>query len=352
MSQTTVENSGAGTPARRSDVVALAFLDVMPEWERLAEMLAPGHPDTAAFRHRMVDAPLGLDVSGHSTRPRESWSLNRLSLSGPVHQRTVLETASTPGGATADLRPGWGVTVVDGLTGGQAALIVHVVRPGNDDPSTDDTLWSRFHELPRTAAELLRSTVNFTTETATGLVKALFEPPARRPETPAATASGSDPVHRLHTLEIPLDRIHSAASYAGCTPDSAVAATVLLGYEAYRQRRGSGRSGVTADPLDTMRRIDSAGIDDPPDDDTPRAFVHDDVLTCSVPGSPTPLSVAGAGIDRYFAFGRTEGSAFNATVLPYLDHYCVGLSVDPEAVPDRAAFDECLRLGVRAVLEA
>lgn len=104
-----------------------------------------------------------------------------------------------------------------------------------------------------------------------------------------------------------------------------------------------------------MQRIDSVTAEMPDDPSvlpSTRMFGHDDVLTCTVPGSATPLFVAGAGIARYYGFGRTLGSALNATLMSYLDTCCVGLTVDPAAVPDRQAFDACLRTGLRTVLSS
>ncbi|MEE2056622.1 WS/DGAT domain-containing protein [Rhodococcus artemisiae] len=369
--------------ASRSSVVAAVLLDAVPEWDRVTAMLAPGNLEAAAFRHRVVEVPIGLDATrrngDHDDTP---WHLDRVSLTGTAGFSDVLSLSPTVP-ETIDLhRPSWGLTLVDGLTGGQAALVISIVRPernGHGTPAQNNgeqhgSVWSWLRSLSEHTAEAIRSSTGLVVDSTTELVKAIVAPTSQPLPQRAIPPGGP---HRLHTLDIPGREMRDAVDRAGCGLESGVAAAVLLGYASYRHTHGSpaddlfaaipgtgseepaqvALGGIEIDdgPVALMQRIDrvSAGMpDDPSVLPATRMFGHDDVLTCTVPGSATTLFIAGAGIARYYGFGRTLGSAINATLMSYRDMCCVGLTVDPAAVPDHKAFDECLRSGLRTVLDS
>ena len=77
---------------------------------------------------------------------------------------------------------------------------------------------------------------------------------------------------------------------------------------------------------------------------------HVDFVASDVPGFTFPVSLAGASLDRYFAFGPTIGTAVNVTLLSYLGSCCVGVTTDAAAVPDACVFGECLSDGFEQVL--
>ena len=77
---------------------------------------------------------------------------------------------------------------------------------------------------------------------------------------------------------------------------------------------------------------------------------HMDFVASNVVGSSTPLYLAGARIIRQFAFSPTLGSAFNATLMSYDSHMCVGINVAVRAVPDQPALMTAVAEGFRAVL--
>ncbi|MFD6859710.1 WS/DGAT domain-containing protein [Rhodococcus sp. NPDC060090] len=374
--------TGSAAAASRSSVVAAVLLDAVPEWDRVTAMLAPGNLEAAAFRHRVVEVPIGLDVArrngDHDDVP---WHLDRMSLTGTAGFSDVLSmTPAVPETVDAH-RAGWGLTLVDGLTGGQAALVISIVRPERDghsastpDDAQHGSVWAWLRNLSEHTADAIRSSTELVVDSTSDLMKAILAP-ASQPLPHRAIPTGG--THRLHTLDISRDEMRDAVDRAGCGLESGVAATVLLGYASYRQTHGSpsddlfaaipgtgsekpahislGGTEIDDGPVDLMRRIDrvTAGApDDPSVLPATRMFGHDDVLTCTVPGSTTPLFVAGAGIARYYGFGRTLGSAVNATLMSYRDMCCVGLTVDPAAVPDRKAFDECLRAGLQTVLDS
>jgi diacylglycerol O-acyltransferase len=75
-----------------------------------------------------------------------------------------------------------------------------------------------------------------------------------------------------------------------------------------------------------------------------------DVIASNVPGSPVPLYVAGAQVERLVAFGPRSGAALNLTLLSHLSSVEVGVNADLLAVPDPDTLVACLRAGFDEVL--
>ena len=77
-----------------------------------------------------------------------------------------------------------------------------------------------------------------------------------------------------------------------------------------------------------------------------------DFVTSNVPGAPVPVYVAGARVERMYAFAPPAGAAFNVALISHCDTCCVGVVIDTTAVPDpdvligylRSGFDEVLAL--------
>jgi WS/DGAT/MGAT family acyltransferase len=76
-----------------------------------------------------------------------------------------------------------------------------------------------------------------------------------------------------------------------------------------------------------------------------------DFLASNVPGFPEAPYVAGARADRWFAFGPTEGSALNVTLLSHGDVCCVGVTSDVAAVADPELLTSCLQAEFEALIE-
>lgn len=67
-----------------------------------------------------------------------------------------------------------------------------------------------------------------------------------------------------------------------------------------------------------------------------------DVVTSNVPGSPVPMYMAGARLERMYAFAPLAGAAVNVTLLSHCGTCCIGVNVDSVAVPDLDVFVRCL----------
>jgi WS/DGAT/MGAT family acyltransferase len=77
---------------------------------------------------------------------------------------------------------------------------------------------------------------------------------------------------------------------------------------------------------------------------------HVDFVASDVPGFTFPVSLAGAPLQRYIAFGPTIGTAVNVTLLSYLGTCGIGITMDSAAVPDPDVFVDCVRAGFDEVL--
>jgi diacylglycerol O-acyltransferase / wax synthase len=75
-----------------------------------------------------------------------------------------------------------------------------------------------------------------------------------------------------------------------------------------------------------------------------------DFVTSNVPGAPVPVFVAGARVERLYAFAPPAGAAFNVTLISHCDTCCIGVVIDTTAVPDPEVLLGCLRAGFDEVL--
>jgi diacylglycerol O-acyltransferase / wax synthase len=224
-------------------------------------------------------------------------------------------------------------------------------------------------------------------EAAISLVK-----PAGPPRSPLMT--GRSLGLELFTVEVPIDDLRLAARAAGGTVNDAYLAAVVGGIAHYHDRHGvvlrdlrvnipvniragddpSGgnrfvpvRTVVPADIADPRERIIRVGEqmhalrDDPhlgitdalatvlaelPSPATTAALgsmlLGVDAVVTNVPGSPVPLYLGGAAIERLFPFAPLAGAAVNVALLSHLGTCGIGVEVDRAAVPDVEVFRSCL----------
>jgi WS/DGAT/MGAT family acyltransferase len=77
---------------------------------------------------------------------------------------------------------------------------------------------------------------------------------------------------------------------------------------------------------------------------------HIDFLTTNVPGSPVPMYLAGARVERFWALAPPMGSAVNVSLISHVDTACIGVNMDAAAVRDPSLFLDCLRAGFAEIL--
>ncbi|MEE2034049.1 wax ester/triacylglycerol synthase domain-containing protein [Rhodococcus chondri] len=365
--------------APRSAVVAVALLDATPDWDRVAAVLAPANPEASTFRHRVLEMPFGLEPPRRPGDPYTdpSWHLERVELPSPATIGDVLDFARAPHTAPEVDHARWDLTLVDGLTGGQAALLIRLRRPSSDastvagrganhgaagngaSAGTEGSVWSWLRALSDYGAESIRAATGLAVGTATDLVRTVLSPATASPR-PVGAAQKS----RFHAFAAPLDELRETARRVGCSVESGFAAATLLGYAEYLRARDIG--GTPSQATLAVPGTDATRMELPEGTDDAVGLMHrfghsgaasgslypDDAYACTVPGSSAPLYVGGAKIERYYGFGSTADAAFHATLMPYRDTCCIGVTATAAALPDRAEFDECLRAGIRLVLQS
>lgn len=72
-----------------------------------------------------------------------------------------------------------------------------------------------------------------------------------------------------------------------------------------------------------------------------------DFVRSNVPGSPFPLYVAGAELERLYPFAPLSGTTANIALLSHCGTCCIGIDTDAVAIPDTADFVKVDRSRVR-----
>ncbi|MFI6430996.1 wax ester/triacylglycerol synthase domain-containing protein [Rhodococcus oryzae] len=426
-------------PPLRSTIVALLILDRSPDWRRVVSMMDRATALAPHFRCKVVEAKLGPAPPRWVIDPDFdlSWHLRRFTLTEPGMQ-SVLDFAQTAGSTAFDReRPLWELTVLDGLSGGRAALVLkvhHALTDGVGGMAITREIvdFTRAGERPLTTPPVQREPTNgavpswYRLSAATLSRQIIARAPERarwvagNPYRTARAVAASlvsvarfvrpiattlSPVmtarsirRRFAVLEVPIEDLSRAASSGGGSINDAFIVAVLLAMRHYHRQHGAtiDRLRVTIpmslrterDPLEG-NKITLARLTLPADTDDPAVLIrqvhaiigrwrsepaialspaiagvlnllpptllgkmlrHVDIVASDVVGSPEPLFIAGSRVDRYYAFSPTLGAAFNATMVSYGSHCCVGLDSDGAAVPDIGALRESMAEGFRKVL--
>jgi len=114
-------------PALRSTVVVIDWLDRAPDWDVLVDRVDRITRLMPSLRQRVVESPFRVVVPQwiYDKDFDLSWHLSRVSAPPPGTRDAVLELARRSAMAAFDrARPLWEATLVEGISGGEAALIV------------------------------------------------------------------------------------------------------------------------------------------------------------------------------------------------------------------------------------
>ncbi|HXP20609.1 MAG TPA: wax ester/triacylglycerol synthase domain-containing protein [Streptosporangiaceae bacterium] len=116
-------------PALRSTVVAVVWLDRAPDWDMLAARVDRISRFVPSLRQRVVESLFRLTTPRWTYDPHFdlNWHLRRVAAPAPRTRDAVLEIArrSAMGAFDRD-RPLWELTGVEGIEGGEAALILKI----------------------------------------------------------------------------------------------------------------------------------------------------------------------------------------------------------------------------------
>ncbi|WP_067670054.1 wax ester/triacylglycerol synthase domain-containing protein [Nocardia miyunensis] len=426
----------------RSTVVSILILDAAPEVSRLLRTVDRASRVAPKFRDRLVALPIGLAPPRWTpdTDFDLSWHVRHIALPASTEVSSVLEFARYEAMTAFDpVRPLWQLTLLTGLTGGKAALvlkfhhslsdglggiqlaneIVDFTRSASDrGPAperprarpgelADILAWNRavgsalargglarLLPLARRAVRDPLRTIRDSAAMAVSFAHLVW--PVTDTWSPVMTKRGLG--RRFATLDVPVAQLREAAHGTGCTINDAFLAAIVLGSRAYHARHGAdierlrvtmpislrkagdpvggnrltlARLALPADtsnPADLMRALHTvvvkcrrepampysaaaaAALNRLPVGMVGAMLKHVDFVASNVPGSPVPMYIAGAEIERMYAFGPTIGTAFNVILISHAGTCCVGINADTAAVPDPDVLRECLAGGFRAVL--
>ena len=437
-------------PTLRSTVVTVLTLDRSPDWEALVERVERGSRLIPRLRQRVVSPTwrVGPPCWSADAQFDLSYHLRRVRAPGSGSFECVLDLARNAAMAGFDrARPLWEYTVVDGLEGGGAALVLKVHHSITDgvggmkmlmmlfdldrDPGPPGPC-DEFQDLPAfTPFDLVGRSLDYQRRRAFDIARhgignamvaarsaardpeaalegagrvtrslASFLAPATTPRSPIIGARSLG--RRLAALDVPLDDLKRAAKSVGGSLNDAFLAAVVGGVQRYHNLHGVepdalrmvmpinlrgedtalGGNHFTparflvplqiADPEERMRALGElarAARDEPavaltdalalvlnqlPTRVTTAFFgamlKGSDFVTSNVPGSPFPLYVAGAELERLYPFGPLSGTAANVTLLSHCGTCCIGINTDSLAIPDAADFAKSVEAGFSEVL--
>ncbi len=433
-------------PILRSTIVAVGTLDRAPDWGRLRETIDRATMLVPRMRQRVQSPPLRIGP------PRWAFErdfdldfhLRRLRVPSPGTHRALLDAVQPIAMSSFDrARPLWEFTVLEGLEGDRAAvvlkihhsvtdgvggmeLLLHIVdterdairsedRPAAPAPDALDPVGlvrdSLAHTtrrlagvgrrlpgaLGRAAAGAVRDPGHAASEvahTARSVVRLLA--PANHPFSPLMTARGLG--RRLDTLDVPLDDLKRAAKAGEGSLNDAFVAAVVGGLSRYHRHHGADVEHLRmtipinlrtesdpaagnrfaparfpvpisiSDPKERMRSLGSlvrewraepairlahplaGALNRLPTTVTTALFgamlKGSDFTTTNVPGSPFPVYIGGALVERFYAFAPPSGSSMNIALMSHFDQCCIGIVTDTIAVPDTDVLMGCLRDGV------
>ncbi|HCU91870.1 MAG TPA: diacylglycerol O-acyltransferase [Actinobacteria bacterium] len=114
-------------PALRSTVVAVIWLGSVPDWDELAALIGRMSRFMPSLRQRVVEPPFRLTTPRWADDPHFdlNWHLRRVTAPAPHTRAVVLQLARLSAMDAFDRdRPLWELTLVDGIEGGGAALVL------------------------------------------------------------------------------------------------------------------------------------------------------------------------------------------------------------------------------------
>ncbi len=291
----------------RLTITAVLVLQGTPDRDQLLGRLERMSRSAPGFRHRLVEPPLHLATPRWCVDPDFdlSYHLRWIGAPQPKTFDAVLEYVgkSTMSGLDHD-RPLWQFTVIDGLDGDEAVVIIkfhHVLADGvgllaivpvlmdlSPEPRDLGPLPPVPEGGPMTRRDLFRDALSTNRERLTGLVSGLSAatrrngPDAlRHPIRTGATAArtvlaqgrlmkpvtetlsplmvGRHGWSRFATLEVDLDRLKRAAKAHGATVNDAFVTAVATGLASYHEQHGAPVQELRATVAVSTRRPD-----DPP----------------------------------------------------------------------------------------
>jgi len=284
-----------GDPCLRTTIVAISVLDRSPNWRRLTRRLSDVCDAIPRLRQRVVEAPLRVVPPHWQTVEHVdlTYHLRRVQAPGRGDLRSVLDIAGPIAMSAFDReRPLWEFTLVEGLQGGQAALIQkfhHSLTDGVGAVKLAELLLDHSRAgrkgaqiTSAEAASLGAPAIDSAARSLPGampaaLLASLLDPPrlltttvkqlrsigkllapVTKPLSPVMVERGLS--RRLDTFDMPLDDMRAAAHAAGGTLNDAFLAGIAGGMQRYHERHGAPVTGLRVTmPINVRKPGDPAG---------------------------------------------------------------------------------------------
>jgi WS/DGAT/MGAT family acyltransferase len=395
-------------PVLRSPIVAIGVLERMPDWGTVLEIAssAVGAFPTLRCRvsgRRWVDVP-DFDITDHVRRLR-------LATEGPV--RALLDFVEPTVTAAFDVaRPPWEWTFVDGLEGGRAGFafrVHHALTDGVGGVGLAAALLFQATEAPAVPGAGREPEQPSLIEQLAGLPAGGLRLGASIARELAPAVAPLSPIMRgrglrraLDTIDVPLERLHVAAQGLDVSLNDAFLGAVGGGLRSYHEAQGASAealrftmpvsirlptdppggnrfaparfvlplAGTPAERITSAARCARSARNEPAlpltaavsallDRLPPRVaatmvgsmFKSVDVDAVNVPGLAGSVSLAGAQVERLYAFAPPTGAAVSITLLSHGPTACIGIQSDRTAVADPALLTQCLTEAFGEVLD-
>ena len=274
-------------PALRSTIVVVWWLDRTPDWDGLVARVDRISRLMPSLRQRVVESLVGLVTPRWSYDPDFDldWHIRRVAAPAPRTREAVLRFARRSAMDAFDRdRPLWELTLIEGMTDGEAALVVKfhhslsdgvggmrmltiIADPQREPPDLDplppaprgatpdqlalmtdaaNAMTAQLTDLARHGVELVASALIRSVRDPFGLARGAAAMARSVYRTAAPSASAMSPLMRdrattrhLATMTLSLDDLKRAAKTTDGTVNDAYLAVVTGGLRRYHERHGT-----------------------------------------------------------------------------------------------------------------
>ncbi|HEX9034668.1 MAG TPA: wax ester/triacylglycerol synthase domain-containing protein, partial [Streptosporangiaceae bacterium] len=274
-------------PALRSTIVVAIWLDRAPQWDVLTARIDRMTRLIPSLRQHVVESPFRLTSPRWTYDPHFdlAWHLHRVTVPQPRTAAAVVEMARRAAMAAFDrARPLWELTLVEGIKGGGAVLLLKLHHSLSDgvggiqlltalcdlqrEPGdlgemppapagetmslpamvagaatsrTEQTVRTLLHGAGAAVPALLRSVRHPVTNVggAAAMVRSVYRTAAPILDTKSPVMRDRAMTRSLATMEIPVDVLKNAARTVGGTLNDVYLTAITGGLRRYHERHGA-----------------------------------------------------------------------------------------------------------------
>ncbi len=150
---------GEANPRTRSGIMTLEILDTTPDWQRFRTRFDNASRKVLRLRQKVVMPTLPTAAPRWVIDPdfNLDFHVRRVRVAEPGTLREVMDLAEVALQSPLDIsRPLWTATLIEGLAGGRAALMVHLSHAVTDGVGGVE-MFANLYDLERDAAAARRS---------------------------------------------------------------------------------------------------------------------------------------------------------------------------------------------------